>query len=76
MQKNRRKAFIMIQSTLLVTSKCSQKNIFPIYQLTLPEGLRIMVRQTLGPAEQNGRNHYFIECHILIASQGILPLLR
>ena len=44
---------MMIQSTLLVTSECSQKTIFLIYQLTFPEGLRIMGRQTLGRSEQN-----------------------
>ena len=36
------------------------ENIFPIYQLTFPEGLRLLGRYTLGCAEKKGRKHYSI----------------
>ena len=39
---------MMIQSKLSVTSVCSQKNMFPIHQLTFKEGLRLMGRFNLG----------------------------
>ena len=47
-----------------------------IYELTLPEGLRLLGRYTLGCAEQKGWNQNFIGCKIFTASQEILPSLR
>ena len=45
---------MMIQSTLLVTSECSQKQISPIYQQTFLEGRRLIGRYNLVCVEQKG----------------------
>ena len=42
LQKVIEREFIMTQSTLSVTSRCSNKKTHLIYQLTFPEGLRLM----------------------------------
>ena len=42
LHKSRGKVFTIIKSTIIVTSECSQKKIFPIYQLNFLKGLRLM----------------------------------
>ena len=49
------KAFIIIQSTLSVTSECSKKKLLLVYQLTLPEVLAVM-----GWSERKVWKYYFI----------------